>query len=185
LTRAYRPLAVVAPSIRYVGIIQPATMRTFSTTWIRYNNDNKVHNTAIQPQNTNNKEQEAAATQAVAPATPISRIGKFIQQSKDLIKFYKDGLKLLWANNKQAKALQLKVKNEGYLLNRSEFQLVHRSKKDMLKLIPFGFVFAILPESVKYLLIDCYAQLHIEINYLYIDSFACHLCSWYGSWNLS
>jgi hypothetical protein len=80
---------------------------------------------------------------------PKTGISKFIQQSKELVTFYKDGLKLLWTNKKEAAALQLKVKEQGYLLNRPEFQLVHRSKKDMLKLIPFGLVFLILPESVS------------------------------------
>lgn len=147
----YRRLAT-APSIRYVGIIHPTTIgkRALSTSLIRYN-DIKTNTTASTPlQNTTTATKGEAQPAAAAAAAPTSRIGKFIQQSKDLIKFYKDGIKLLWANNKEAKALQLKVKNEGYVLNRSEFQLIHQSKKDMLKLIPFGFVFMILPESVKY-----------------------------------
>ncbi|KAI9030882.1 LETM1-like protein-domain-containing protein [Phycomyces nitens] len=82
---------------------------------------------------------------------PTSRIGKFIKFSKDLISFYKTGLKLLWANGKTAKALKQKVQNEGYNLNRAEFQLVRNSHKDMLKLIPFGIVFMILPESIPLL----------------------------------
>ena len=118
-------------SVIWVGM-QPIGARSLSTTWIRYN--------------------EKLDKPAVVEATPpTSRIGKFIQQSKDLVRFYKDGVKLLWNNNKQSKALQQKVQNEGYVLNRSEFQLIHQTKKDMMKLIPFGIVFMILPESVR----DC------------------------------
>ncbi|KAI9468983.1 MAG: LETM1-like protein-domain-containing protein [Benjaminiella poitrasii] len=51
-------------------------------------------------------------------------------------------------NNKTAKALLQRVATEGYELDRSEFQLIHQSKKDMVKLIPFGFIFMILPESI-------------------------------------
>lgn len=148
LTLAYRPL----PTVRYVGVIQP-NIRTFSSTWMKYNQLKTQTNDA--PTNTtttvgNKEELKTTAEQVVTKTGPTSRIGKFIQNSKDLIRFYKDGLKLLWSNKKEAKALQLKVQNEGYTLNRSEFQLIHQSKKDMLKLIPFGFVFMVLPESVKY-----------------------------------
>ncbi|KAL1933226.1 hypothetical protein VTP01DRAFT_7316 [Rhizomucor pusillus] len=79
---------------------------------------------------------------------PSSRIGKLIQKSKEMVTFYKNGLKQLWSNQKLAKALQVKVQQDGYNLTRSEYQLVHRSKKDMIKLIPFGFIFLILPESI-------------------------------------
>ncbi len=147
---SYRPLALgyrrsfltasrlntIKPSVKYMSVIQPMATRTFSSTFIRLNNE-QVNTKVIEKTN------DEVVTK------PQSRISKFIQHSKDLIRFYKDGLKLLWSNNKQAKALLQKVKNEGYVLNRSEFQLVHQSKKDMIKLIPFGFVFMILPESVS------------------------------------
>ncbi|KAI9316788.1 hypothetical protein BX666DRAFT_196420 [Dichotomocladium elegans] len=48
-------------------------------------------------------------------------------KSKELITFYKTGLKTLWANQKEAKALGARVQEQGYVLNRSEFQLVNRS----------------------------------------------------------
>ncbi|KAJ8663808.1 hypothetical protein O0I10_000082 [Lichtheimia ornata] len=79
---------------------------------------------------------------------PKGRIAQLYEKSKALIGFYKDGLKLLWANQKEAKALKQKVEEQGYVLNRAEFQLIHRSQKDMLKLIPFGLIFLILPESI-------------------------------------
>lgn len=148
LTLAYRPL----PSVRYVGIIQP-NIRTFSSTWIKYNQLHSTTNALPNPAATPSVKEDlkvVTAQEVIAKAGPTSRIGKFIQHSKELIRFYKDGLKLLWSNNKEAKALQLKVKNEDYQLTRSEFQMIHQSKKDMLKLIPFGFVFLVLPESVKY-----------------------------------
>ncbi|GAA5810287.1 hypothetical protein MFLAVUS_003707 [Mucor flavus] len=157
LALAYRPL----PCVRYMGVIQP-NIRTFSSTWIKYNKEqlastiNKVTPIAkeelkpLTTETTTEKVAEQVAEQVVTKA-PTSRIGKFIQQSKDLIRFYKDGLKLLWTNNKEAKALKLKVQNEGYELTRREFQLIHKSKKDMIKLIPFGCVFMILPESIPLL----------------------------------
>jgi hypothetical protein len=135
----YRPLRS-SPSVKYAGLIQPS-FRTFSSNMIHYNNG-QLDKTAVSNATTLPPKEEATV------AAPQSRIIQFIQKSKDLIRFYKDGLKLLWANNKEAKALLLKVQNEGYILNRSEFQLIHQSKKDMIKLIPFGFVFMILPESV-------------------------------------
>lgn len=150
-TIGYRPLlisTIAKPKISRIGFAQPS-LRPFSTSMIRFNNE-QIGNPST---NTNNTNVIDANTEVAATSTttqPTSRIGKFIQQSKDLIKFYKDGLKQLWANNKEAKALQLKVANEGYQLSRSEFQLIHQSKKDMLKLIPFGLVFMILPESVSF-----------------------------------
>lgn len=132
-----------------MGVIQP-NIRTFSSTWIKYNKEQLGSNKVTPTLDNKPVTQETTTTtEEVAKAGPTSRIGKLFQQSKDLIRFYKDGLKLLWANNKEAKALKLKVENEGYQLNRAEFQLIQQSKKDMLKLIPFGFVFMILPESVK------------------------------------
>lgn len=146
----YRPLVVATvakPRISRIGLAS-SSLRPFSTSMIHFNNEQIGKPTT----NTTNTTVIEANTETTASTTtskqPTSRIGKFIQQSKDLIKFYKDGLKQLWANNKEAKALQLKVANEGYELSRSEFQMIHQSKKDMLKLIPFGFVFMILPESV-------------------------------------
>lgn len=55
---------------------------------------------------------------------PKGRIAQLYEKSKALIGFYKDGLKLLWANQKEAKALKQKVEEQGYILNRAEFQLV-------------------------------------------------------------
>lgn len=147
----YRPLLVAkvtSPRITRIGLAQHS-LGSFSTSVAHFNNEQLGKPTT----NTSNTNVIDANTEAAPTTTdakqPTSRIGKFIQQSKDLIKFYKDGLKQLWANNKEAKALQLKVANEGYELSRSEFQLIHQSKKDMVKLIPFGFVFMILPESVS------------------------------------
>ncbi|KAF7731280.1 hypothetical protein EC973_000696 [Apophysomyces ossiformis] len=97
---------------------------------------------------------KAAQSAAVeATSEPTSRIGKFIKQSKELLAFYKGGVKLLWANHKTVKQLKQKVEKEGYTLSRSEFQLVHESGKDMLKLIPFGIVLLVLPESIPLLVI--------------------------------
>lgn len=110
---------------------QQSFIRTFTSGYVRYN-------------------QVPETKETTAVKQPTSRIGQFIQQSKELVVFYKNGIKLLWSNHKEAKALQLKVQQEDYELKRSEFQLIHRSKKDMIKLIPFGFVFCILPESVKF-----------------------------------
>ncbi|CAO3621021.1 unnamed protein product [Mucor hiemalis] len=114
LCLGYRPyLTLVQPVKPFIRtLIQPSATRAFSTTYIRFNNEqlNNTKTTVVTP---TEKTQEVATTKAA----PTSRIGKFIQHSKDLIKFYKDGLKLLWNNNKQAKALLLRVKNEGYELN--------------------------------------------------------------------
>lgn len=52
------------------------------------------------------------------------KIVKLFQEAKKLVTFYKDGIKLLWANNKTAKSLKEKVEKEGYVLSRDEYQLV-------------------------------------------------------------
>ncbi|CEP13694.1 hypothetical protein [Parasitella parasitica] len=148
----YQPLLVATvarPTVSRIGLAQ-IPLKSFSTSMIRFNNE-QIGKPSTTVANTKAVEANAQVSNDQSTKPPSSRIGKFIQQSKELIKFYKDGLKQLWANNKEAKALQLKVNNEGYELNRSEFQLIHQSKKDMLKLIPFGFVFMILPESIPLL----------------------------------
>lgn len=76
------------------------------------------------------------------------KIVKLFQEAKKLVTFYKDGIKLLWANNKTAKSLKEKVEKEGYVLSRDEYQLVKISEKDMIKLIPFAAVFCILAEAI-------------------------------------
>ncbi|CEI88523.1 hypothetical protein RMCBS344292_02910 [Rhizopus microsporus] len=133
------------PSSRAAVIIKPLPryqpVRHFSYGYVRYNQLQTENKSLL------NETNEAVANQ------PTSRIGKLIQQSKELVKFYKDGIKLLWSNHKEAKALQLKVQNEGYELSRSEFQLIHRAQKDIIKLIPFGIIFCILPESIPLLVI--------------------------------
>jgi murein L,D-transpeptidase YcbB/YkuD len=53
-----------------------------------------------------------------------SKLVKLYQEAKKLMTFYKDGIKLLWANNKTAKSLKDKVEREGYVLSRDEYQLV-------------------------------------------------------------
>ncbi|KAI9290363.1 LETM1-like protein-domain-containing protein [Umbelopsis sp. AD052] len=77
-----------------------------------------------------------------------SKIVKLYQQTKKLMTFYKDGIKLLWANHKTTKSLKEKVSKEGHVLTRDEFQLIHLSEKDMIKLIPFAAIFLILAESI-------------------------------------
>jgi len=82
-----------------------------------------------------------------------SKLVKLYQQAKKLITFYKDGIKLLWANHQTAKALKHKVSKEGHVLTRDEFQLIHLSEKDMVKLIPFAAIFCILAESIPLIVI--------------------------------
>ena len=60
--------------------------------------------------------------QETAPAKQ-SRLVQLFQKSKALVVFYKDGLKMLWANHKAAKTLKQQML-QGHKLNRSEFQLV-------------------------------------------------------------
>ncbi|KAI8979442.1 LETM1-like protein-domain-containing protein [Mycotypha africana] len=77
------------------------------------------------------------------------RISQFIQHSKELVRFYKDGLKQIWSNYQLTKEIRGKLEKDGMdSLTRQEFQLLRRSQKDMIKLIPFGFIFMILPESI-------------------------------------
>ncbi|KAI9309121.1 hypothetical protein BJ944DRAFT_54851 [Cunninghamella echinulata] len=79
----------------------------------------------------------------------VSKIRKYYNQVKELISFYKSGLKLLWANKKAVQELQKRIQEENYNLTRSEFQQIHINKIDMRKLIPFSIIFFILPESVS------------------------------------
>ncbi|KAG1130082.1 hypothetical protein G6F42_004490 [Rhizopus arrhizus] len=135
LSTLQRPLRVSYSNGLFIKPTQQQSfIRTFTSGYVRYN-------------------QVPETKETTAVKQPTSRIGQFIQQSKELVVFYKNGIKLLWSNHKEAKALQLKVQQEDYELKRSEFQLIHRSKKDMIKLIPFGFVFCILPESIPLIVI--------------------------------
>ncbi|KAG1053185.1 hypothetical protein G6F43_004723 [Rhizopus delemar] len=135
LSTLQRPLRVsYSNSLFLKPTQQQSFIRTFTSGYVRYN-------------------QVPETKETTAVKQPTSRISQFIQQSKELVVFYKNGIKLLWSNHKEAKALQLKVQQEDYELKRSEFQLIHRSKKDMIKLIPFGFVFCILPESIPLIVI--------------------------------
>ncbi|KAI8993584.1 LETM1-like protein-domain-containing protein [Pilobolus umbonatus] len=99
------------------------------------------------------QEEKKVEVTADKPPASTSLIGRLYQQSKDLVRFYKDGIKLLWSNKKEAQLIMQKVKNESYEWTRSEYQLVHQSKKDVVKLIPFAFVFLILPESIPLLVL--------------------------------
>ncbi|KAI8377593.1 uncharacterized protein BYT42DRAFT_349879 [Radiomyces spectabilis] len=68
---------------------------------------------------------ETSSTVVTPPNNePTSRLGKLYKQSKELVIFYKNGIQLLWNNNKTAKALKRKVAEEGYVLDRNQFQLV-------------------------------------------------------------
>lgn len=89
-----------------------------------------------------------------------SKLVKLYQQAKKLITFYKDGIKLLWANHQTAKALKDKVSKEGHVLTRDEFQLVRLS----------AATFYLLPHS-NYMSIDTL----VRERHGQTDSFCCHL----------
>ncbi|RUP44759.1 LETM1-like protein-domain-containing protein [Jimgerdemannia flammicorona] len=104
--------------------------------------------TPVQPESniTSSPEKHVNATPGKQPFS----ITRLYQKSKELAVFYKNGVKLLWGNRKKAKELR-EAQRQGYKLNRKEFQLVHTTKKDMRKLIPFVVILAILPELIPFI----------------------------------
>ncbi|KAI9297511.1 hypothetical protein K502DRAFT_340106 [Neoconidiobolus thromboides FSU 785] len=76
----------------------------------------------------------------------------FMDKFKELFYFYKNGIKLIFKNRKEASLLKAK-QNQGEVLTRREFQLIYNSGKDMKKLIPFGLLLLILPESIPFVLV--------------------------------
>ncbi|KAJ1674819.1 hypothetical protein EV182_002498 [Spiromyces aspiralis] len=66
---------------------------------------------------------------------------------KAYLTFYKEGCKQLYYNQKEAYAIRQRVK-DGEKISRKEFQLEHQAQRDFWKMIPFGLLVMILPESI-------------------------------------
>lgn len=80
--------------------------------------------------------------------TLFSRAKTLYQTGTKLAVQFWQGSKQLRVNAQEASILINKQKLSGYKFTRKDFQLVHKSGKDMAKLIPFFIVLLILPESL-------------------------------------
>ncbi|KAK9712707.1 hypothetical protein K7432_006960 [Basidiobolus ranarum] len=69
-----------------------------------------------------------------------------------MLVFYKDGIKKIFTNKREAKLLKIKQDN-GQELTRGEFQLVSKAFSDSRKLIPFAVLLIFSPESIPFILI--------------------------------
>ncbi|SAM05606.1 hypothetical protein [Absidia glauca] len=157
-------LTVQKANVAFRTDLAVMTTRTFFTGVARSQQQAHQHSASTTTAPESQQSKDTAATTVSKEAVPekatteeakapTSYLGKLYQQSKELVVFYKDGLKLLWSNNKQSKSLLQKVQQEGYVLNRSEYQLIHHNRIDMQKLIPFSLIFLILPESIPFFVV--------------------------------
>ncbi|KAJ2776924.1 hypothetical protein GGI15_004676, partial [Coemansia interrupta] len=71
----------------------------------------------------------------------------FVQKIKGFVSFYKSGLKELVSNLRAASGIQARMAN-GEAVTRAEYQIVHRSPSDKLRLVPFGFLVLVIPELI-------------------------------------
>ncbi|KAI8335715.1 LETM1-like protein-domain-containing protein [Chlamydoabsidia padenii] len=152
------PLIAQKGNLKLYKDLNTVASRTFFTSLVRSQQPIQQHSTFSsttetqlnKTTTTNTTSKEVDSGTVTKAQAPTSYIGKLYQQSKELVVFYKDGLKLLWSNNKASKALVKKVQQEDYVLNRTEYQLIHHNKINMQKLIPFSIIFMVLPESIPF-----------------------------------
>ncbi|KAJ2997995.1 hypothetical protein HDV02_004997 [Globomyces sp. JEL0801] len=85
-------------------------------------------------------------------ASPMSKISQTIAKAKEMAVFYFNGIKLLMQETTDAKLLKMKVKNEGYQLNRKEFVFIHRNGLDFRKMVPFFLISTFIPEMIPVLI---------------------------------
>ncbi|KAF2263523.1 hypothetical protein CC78DRAFT_533951 [Lojkania enalia] len=83
----------------------------------------------------------------VPPRKPgQNRFSYWFASGKAYLSFYKMGISRMRQTAKHAK--QLRAKQRENRLTRAEFQVVRRSRKDMMKIIPFGALLLLLGEWV-------------------------------------
>ncbi|KAJ2078288.1 hypothetical protein H4R24_004596 [Coemansia sp. RSA 988] len=70
-----------------------------------------------------------------------------MKKIKAYLAFYKTGVKELWGNMKVVKSIDSRVR-AGTVVSRAEFQIHLRSPADRLRLVPFGLLLILLPESI-------------------------------------
>ncbi|KAJ1916230.1 hypothetical protein H4219_003898 [Mycoemilia scoparia] len=92
-----------------------------------------------------------AATSTEKPAvidpTATAEELSLYQKIKAYMNFYKQGCKQLYQNQKESKAISKRIA-DGEKITRKEFQIVQQAKEDFWKMIPFGLLVVILPESI-------------------------------------
>ncbi|CAG8439250.1 11437_t:CDS:2 [Ambispora gerdemannii] len=79
----------------------------------------------------------------------------YFAKARELVTFYKNGLKQLWENQKVARQLKAKRDENLSSLTRHEFQLacIRTADSDRSKLIPFALVLITIPELLPLLVI--------------------------------
>ncbi|KAK9729518.1 hypothetical protein K7432_000203 [Basidiobolus ranarum] len=75
-----------------------------------------------------------------------------LERFKELLVFYKNGIKKTFSNKKAAKVLKAK-QAAGQELTRKEFQLVSGAFSDSRKLVPFAFLLILFPEAIPFVLV--------------------------------
>lgn len=98
-----------------------------------------------------------AASNDVTSAKPnktlTERAKELWATAKYLFKFYFNGVKQIWANRTQVKAVQARVAGGGAPLSREESQLIRTHQADMRKLPLFLFILLILEEALPLVVI--------------------------------
>ncbi|KAG0047256.1 hypothetical protein BGZ83_007661 [Gryganskiella cystojenkinii] len=97
----------------------------------------------------------ASSTSVPVPApTGLSgKISEFYRKGKEIVIQCKDGVKLLWVNKKIVKDLKQAQIEDGYQLTRREFQLIHKTDIDVMRMIPFGLIFLLATEYIPLIII--------------------------------
>ncbi|ORY06554.1 LETM1-domain-containing protein [Basidiobolus meristosporus CBS 931.73] len=75
-----------------------------------------------------------------------------MERFKELLVFYKNGIKQTFSNKKMAKGLK-KKQAAGQELTRKEYQLISRAFADSRKLVPFAFLLVLFPEAIPFILV--------------------------------
>ncbi|KAI9209310.1 LETM1-like protein-domain-containing protein [Polychytrium aggregatum] len=85
--------------------------------------------------------------------TLFGRIVGYAKKSRDFVKQYYNGSRVLMRESKLAGELRKKRDRQGYQLTRAEHVLVHKSAMDVRKTIPFFITLVVLPESLPFLMV--------------------------------
>ncbi|KZV95144.1 hypothetical protein EXIGLDRAFT_735914 [Exidia glandulosa HHB12029] len=84
---------------------------------------------------------------------PFARIGAISHRAVQLFLFYVRGVRLIAANVRTARDLRKRVRSGGAPLTRPEWLLVHTSKDDVKRVVPFVLVACILEEALPFIVL--------------------------------
>ncbi|KAJ3085034.1 hypothetical protein HK102_000377 [Quaeritorhiza haematococci] len=137
-----------------------------------------AHSFSTQPaHNAAHQQQQQQEPQPATSGSPIQRALGFFRKSRDMMKQYWKGSKLLLQEGKEGAELKRRVKQENYALTRREFVLVSKHENDLRNLVPFFLVLVFIPELLPFLLVyapnivpsTCWSQEQIDARRTKLD----------------